>query len=125
MEVRFRHVPGLRKVQNNEYSIQETLSKRKLNMKGPWESAFLPGRKFNMSMIFRRPQISMSSCPGCQTENAVNINAVDADIQWLVITHYSNCYKSIIHHGLSSSEFASKTGGLELKYANFPFQRKP
>jgi hypothetical protein len=82
MEIRFRHVPGLRKVQNNEYTIQEPLSKRKLDLKAPWDSVFLPGRKFNMSIVFRKAQNPVSSCPGCQTENAVDVDSGEADIQW-------------------------------------------
>ncbi|KAF8856733.1 hypothetical protein BDZ45DRAFT_745206 [Acephala macrosclerotiorum] len=81
MEVRFRHVPGLKKVQNNEYAIQERRSKRNLDLRAPWESVFLPGRKFNMSMTFHRQQNPVSSCPGCQTENAVSTDQDDAEIQ--------------------------------------------
>jgi hypothetical protein len=65
MEVRFRHVPCLRKVKKMEYAIQDPHLKRRLNMKASWESVFMPGRKVNMSMVFRGPQMSLSSCPGC------------------------------------------------------------
>jgi hypothetical protein len=82
MEVRFRHVPGLKKVQNNEYVVQDSNSKRKVNLHAPWESVFLPGRKVNMSMVFRRPQLSTSSCPGCQTANETKRHANDSEIQW-------------------------------------------
>ncbi|CZR52510.1 uncharacterized protein PAC_02387 [Phialocephala subalpina] len=81
MEVRFQHVPGLKKVQNNEYAIQELRSKRNLDLKAPWESVFLPGRKFNMSMTFHQQQNPVSSCPGCQTENAISIDQDGAEIK--------------------------------------------
>jgi hypothetical protein len=82
MEVRFRHVPGLKKVQNFEYAIHESSSKRKLDLTAPWDSIFLPGRKVNMSMVFRRPQTSISSCPGCQTENEMDSSDKGSEIQW-------------------------------------------
>jgi hypothetical protein len=82
MEVRFRHVPGLKKVQNSEYLLHEFNSKRELNLRAPWESVFLPGRKVNMSMVFQRPQASLSSCPGCQTENETEREATDKEIKW-------------------------------------------
>jgi hypothetical protein len=82
MEVRFRHVPGLKKFQRREYILQEPRSKRKLNLQAPWQSLFLPGRRVVMSMIFQTPQISMSSCPGCQTENAASSDALQNEIRW-------------------------------------------
>lgn len=80
IEVRFRHVPGLRKVQKNEHAVREHLTKRKINLKAPWDSVFLPGRKFHMSMIFRQLQNLVSSCPECQTENTTSSNSLGADI---------------------------------------------
>lgn len=81
MEVRFRYVPGLKKVRNIEYAIHESSSKRKLDLTAPWDSIFLPGRKVNMSMVFRRPQTSMSSCPGCQAENDIDGSNEGSEIQ--------------------------------------------
>ena len=82
MKVRFSHVPGLKKVENMEYTVQESISKRKLDLYGHWEYVFLPGRRVNMSMVFRKPQASMSSCPGCQTENEVEGDGADQEVQW-------------------------------------------
>ncbi|KAJ4301366.1 hypothetical protein N0V90_003458 [Kalmusia sp. IMI 367209] len=81
MEIRFRHVPGLKKIQKNQYLIQEPSTKRRLNLQGPWESVFLPGRKVVMSMVFQTPQVTMTSCPGCQSENEVATDASQAQIQ--------------------------------------------
>jgi hypothetical protein len=82
MEVRFRHVPGLKKFLRREYLLQEPGRKRKLNLQAPWELLFLPGRRVVMSMIFQTPQTSTSSCPGCQTENDVSTNDLHSDVQW-------------------------------------------
>jgi hypothetical protein len=82
MEVRFRHVPGLKKFQRREYLLQEPGNKRKLNLQAPWESIFLPGRRVVMSMVFQTPQISTSSCPGCQIENAAPTDTPQGEVQW-------------------------------------------
>jgi hypothetical protein len=82
MEVRFHHVPGLKKVQNIEYTIQDLSSKRKFDLTASWDSIFLPGRKMTMSIVFRRPHMSMSSCPGCQTENKTEGSNIESEIQW-------------------------------------------
>jgi hypothetical protein len=82
MEVRFRHVPGLRKVQENQYIIKESNSKRKLNLRAPWESVFLPGRKVVMSMIFQMPQTNTTSCPGCQSTQGVSSDEFQGEVQW-------------------------------------------
>jgi hypothetical protein len=82
MEVRFRHVPGLKKFQRREYLLQESGSKRKLDLQAPWDSVFLPGRRVVMSMIFQTPQISTSSCPGCQTENTAPTSIPQSEVQW-------------------------------------------
>ena len=82
MEVRFYHVPGLKKVHNIEYTIQDSSSKRKLDLTASWDFIFLPGRTMTMSMVFRRPYVSLSSCPGCQTENEIVGSNIGSEIQW-------------------------------------------
>lgn len=82
MEVRFRHVPGLKKVQRNEYIIQESGSRRKLDLRAHWDSVFLPGRKVVMSMVFHTPQESSSTCPGCQTHNTSTNTESQREAQW-------------------------------------------
>ena len=68
-----------------EYTVQESISKRKLDLQGQWDSLFLPGRRVNMSMVFHQPQTSMSTCPGCQTENEVESGGVGSEDQWYVV----------------------------------------
>jgi len=81
MEVRFRYVPGLKKVRNVEYAIYKSSSKRKLNLIALWDSIFLLGRKVNMSIVFYRPQTSMLLCPRCQTENKIDNSNKGSEIQ--------------------------------------------
>lgn len=81
MEIRFRHMPGLKKLQKMEYLIREIGSNRWLDLRAPWESVFLPGRKVAMSMIFWRPAMSMRFCPACHFEND---SRGTLEIQWSV-----------------------------------------
>ncbi|KAL2012480.1 hypothetical protein VTN00DRAFT_5 [Thermoascus crustaceus] len=75
MEIRFRHMPGLKKLQKMEYLIREIGSNRWLDLRAPWESVFLPGRKVAMSMVFWRPATSMRSCPACHFENESRVTS--------------------------------------------------
>lgn len=68
LEVRFINMPGLRKVGNLEYAMQDAQSKQILDLSKSWENSIRPGRKFVMSMIFQLPKEVISSCPGCSTE---------------------------------------------------------
>ncbi|KAF1957422.1 hypothetical protein CC80DRAFT_592691 [Byssothecium circinans] len=83
LEVRFRDVHGFKKVKNMEYAMQDSKSKRAMDFRRkPWTSLFLPGRKVNMSMVFRNvPRQSMSCCPGCGTENAVGEGELKSEVQ--------------------------------------------
>ncbi|KAH0544784.1 hypothetical protein FGG08_001151 [Glutinoglossum americanum] len=69
IEVRFRHVPGLRKFKAGEYVMQESHTNREINLAAPWDSVFLPGRKVNMSMVFKKTKIPHSICPGCHSDH--------------------------------------------------------
>ena len=48
--------------------IQETTSKRPIDLSRAWDSCFLPGQKVDMSMIFICQDIPGSSCPSCKTK---------------------------------------------------------
>lgn len=82
LEARFQNMPGLRKVRNLEYSMQDTRSKHILDLSRPWENNFRPGRRFNMSMIFQVPSRQTSSCPGCLTESFNRVENGESDVQW-------------------------------------------
>lgn len=83
LEVRFSQVPGLKKVKGLEYAMQDTASKKSLDMSRPWESIFRPGRKVIMSMLFQQAKPTVSSCPGCFQEDTRDRHAdEDAHIQW-------------------------------------------
>lgn len=97
LEVRFAQVPGLKKVKSLEYVMQDTASKKTLDLNKPWESIFRPGRKIIMSMLFQQVSYTQPkapavvSCPGCLQEvEDVNNRGHEQDThtQWCVNTHY-------------------------------------
>ncbi|KAJ4389646.1 hypothetical protein N0V93_007118 [Gnomoniopsis smithogilvyi] len=81
LEVRFRQVPGLKKVKGLEYAVQDTASKKALDLSKPWESLFRPGRKVVMSMLFQQVESTISSCPGCLRENIMEDDDEDTHMQ--------------------------------------------
>lgn len=82
LEARFENMPGLRKVRNLEYSMQDMQTKQILDLSRPWEYNVRPGRKFVMSMIFELPKGVISSCPGCSTETFNRLENKGSDFQW-------------------------------------------
>lgn len=82
LEARFQNMPGLRKVRNLEYSMQDIQTNQILDLSRSWENSVRPGRKFVMSMVFELPKTVISSCPGCSTENFNRLRNKGSDFQW-------------------------------------------
>jgi hypothetical protein len=84
LRLRFQDVQGFKKVQNKEYILQEHATKREIARTRPWEIAFLPGQRVDMSLIFMRKaevteEVPSISCPNCQ---AVSTLFQDSEQQW-------------------------------------------
>jgi hypothetical protein len=86
LELRFRKIQGHTKVKRKEYTLQEHATKREISRSRPWEGAFLPGQRIDMSLIFdSKEQASMkTSCPSCKE---VSEDSQDSEIQWQVTKH--------------------------------------
>ncbi|KAH7395284.1 hypothetical protein DE146DRAFT_721709 [Phaeosphaeria sp. MPI-PUGE-AT-0046c] len=82
LEIRFREMQGFKKVMQKQYGLQDKASKRDIEASRPWQRAFLPGQRIEMSFIFDAQGNEGSevavTCPGCQTPST---NPVDAEIQ--------------------------------------------
>lgn len=63
--------------------IQDSATKRDVNLTWPWESCFRPGQRVAMSMIFNSSNPSMA-CPNCQDKNGDNPE-LDKDIEWYAL----------------------------------------
>lgn len=69
---RFEGLPGLEKVQRGEFTLQERATHREITRKRPWESAFRPGQKIDMSLTFEqiaKAKVKRNQCPNCSTES--------------------------------------------------------
>ena len=64
LEVRFRQLPGHRKIKQKQYALRSNLINKDVDRSIPFSRCFLPGRRYDMSMIFNtaHPQ---NSCPAC------------------------------------------------------------
>ena len=73
LKIRFRKAgvkqPGLAKVDNREYTIQETRKRRAIDVEKPWSEVFQPGQEVDMSMVFHQVASPPSTCPGCSSNN--------------------------------------------------------
>ena len=68
---------GVAKLENHEFSIQETHRKRFLDLTKPWDTIFRPGQQVDMSMVFHRFACPPSTCPGCMETNQGESEQVD------------------------------------------------
>ncbi|KAJ4120293.1 hypothetical protein NW760_007447 [Fusarium oxysporum] len=70
---RFKGKKGARRVQRKLYSLQEDITHREVDWSMPWESAFLPYQRVNMSLMCKEAEAEItgekagSSCPFCHT----------------------------------------------------------
>ncbi|KAE8449875.1 hypothetical protein EG329_007352 [Mollisiaceae sp. DMI_Dod_QoI] len=71
LESFFRACPGSKKVQNREYAIEDGVTRTAFSRSQPWSLFSAPGRKVEMSMIFKgRSKDSNKTsvvCPKCDT----------------------------------------------------------
>ncbi|KAH7095385.1 hypothetical protein FB567DRAFT_556608 [Paraphoma chrysanthemicola] len=82
LEIRFREMQGFQKIKKKQYGLQEKATKREIEQSRPWQRAFLPGQRIEMSFLFDTQDsesgVDNVSCPGCQTMSS---NPTDAEIQ--------------------------------------------
>lgn len=62
----FRTLPGSRKVLKREYSIEDSATQCNFSRDQPWPFFSRPGRKIDMSMIFKNIGNTVV-CPKCNT----------------------------------------------------------
>lgn len=89
MVVRFKQAgvkpSGVAKLQNHEFSIQDTRRKRFIDITKPWPTVFQPGQKVDMSMVFHRFACPPSTCPACLGRN----EGGSEEVYWLVPDSHS------------------------------------
>jgi len=68
----FQALPGEKKVQNREFAIEDSETRGLLTRKDPWIAFSKPGRKIDMSMIFKDTGKTSVVCPKCDTISKEN-----------------------------------------------------
>ena len=75
LEARFLNFPGERKIKSREYAISDSASEQDLVRSQAFASAFLPGRRIDMCMLFQEQGFD-NCCPGCgQTSDSLDSTA--------------------------------------------------
>ncbi|KAG0652061.1 hypothetical protein D0Z07_1460 [Hyphodiscus hymeniophilus] len=67
------------KIGRGEFVIQNSITKRDINISDDWDKCFYPGQRVEMSVVFQRRWQAGSSCPGC---GMVCYGSAEADVQW-------------------------------------------
>lgn len=84
---RFKGKKGARRVQRKLYSLQEDITHREVDWSMPWESAFLPYQRVNMSLMCKEAEAEItgekagSSCPFCHTPSD---GETGVEVEWYV-----------------------------------------
>ncbi|KAL2803349.1 nucleoside phosphorylase domain-containing protein [Aspergillus granulosus] len=68
LEEKFKDL-GLEKIKRREWYLQDHHTGKRLDLTKPWESLIWPGQLLDMTMIFRRRNISSTQCPACHSDN--------------------------------------------------------
>ena len=82
LEVRFRQLPGHRKIKQKEYALRNNALKRDVEKSLAFTRCFLPGKRIDMSMIFDGSIGGRSSCPGCKLVTSKTEEEHDSQVQW-------------------------------------------
>jgi len=68
-----KHGNGAQKIDRKEFVVQDTATKRDINLEDDWDRCFYPGERVNMSMMFWKNFDSATEaldhcliCPKCQ-----------------------------------------------------------
>ncbi|PMD42379.1 hypothetical protein L207DRAFT_310323 [Hyaloscypha variabilis F] len=75
----FRTLDGEKKVQKREFQIEDSMTGDALSRKNPWSQICKPGRKIDMSMIFKDVGKTSVVCPGC---NTISKEKMGIQVEW-------------------------------------------
>ena len=104
MKINFSKVgSGAQKIDRGEFAIQETSTKRQIDLRNDWETCFLPGQRVDMSMIFRHNVADHSVCPGCATKRTITWLKENETVDCL------ECGMAYSHHVVEHGQVDSPT----------------
>lgn len=80
---RFNRLPGQGKITRREYAITEANLKFDIDRTQSFESSFIPGRRLDMSMVFKgHDELMGTSCPSCRQKSS---EASSIQVKWYAI----------------------------------------
>ncbi|RGP69629.1 vegetative cell wall [Fusarium sporotrichioides] len=89
---RFKGKKGAGRVQHKRYTLRENKTHREIDGSIPWDSAFLPYQKVNMSLICNEAEgndasgKAASRCPFCKTPSD-SVASIGVEVDWKVYLH--------------------------------------
>ncbi|KAN0098878.1 hypothetical protein V8E51_014541 [Hyaloscypha variabilis] len=60
------HAPEM--IERGDFVIQDSATKKDVNLEMDWELCFSPGQRVEMSMVFKRPARPTNTCPTCKAD---------------------------------------------------------
>ena len=69
LAARFQNIPGERKVRDKEYALMDGGSLKDIERSSSFETSFFPGRRVDMSIVFKQGHAVIALCPGCKTHS--------------------------------------------------------
>lgn len=74
---------AVRKIERGRFAIQDSATKRDVDLADNWDICFHPGQRVEMSIIFTDwGRHSHAMCPKCEKECIYSVNI---DVEWYVL----------------------------------------
>jgi len=70
------------KIEHGEFAINDTYTKRDIDLETDWDACFHPGQRVEMSMIFEQQKNTGNQCPKCHEMCG---SSTDIDVEWYVL----------------------------------------
>lgn len=81
-----KHGNGAKKIERREFAIEDSVTKRDIDLKTKWDVCFFPGQRVEMSMIFRQTNLSYGlaehTCPRCICPHPNPEEGRDHNLDW-------------------------------------------
>ena len=69
-------------IERGGFAIQDSVTKKDVNLEMDWELCFSPGERVEMSMVFKRKARQTSDCPKCKADCD---GSPEEDVEWYVL----------------------------------------
>ncbi|KAF4631435.1 hypothetical protein G7Y89_g6695 [Cudoniella acicularis] len=79
LKVNFKRIGSAAEViERGDFAIQDSITKKDVNLASDWDVCFSPGQRVEISMVFKRKASPTSSCPTCKT---ACLRGIEEDIE--------------------------------------------